>query len=38
VIAWRLGFELTKPPEIFAYGKLGDPVDERTILIADGAY
>jgi hypothetical protein len=38
VIAWRLGFELTQCPEIFAYGRLGDPVDERTILIADGNY
>lgn len=38
VIAWRLGFELTSPPEIFAYGKAGDAFDERTILVADGSY
>lgn len=35
VIAWRLGFQLTDAPEIFAY-KGGET--ERTILIADGAY
>ena len=35
VIAWRLGFELTSPPEVFAY-RGGE--DERTILVADGAY
>jgi hypothetical protein len=38
VIAWRLGFELTNPPEIFSYGKAGDVLDERTILLADGSY
>jgi hypothetical protein len=35
VIAWRLGFELTKPPNIFAY-RGGET--EETILVADGAY
>jgi len=34
VIAWRLGMQLTDPPEIFAY----PPGDERTILLADGSY
>lgn len=35
VIAWRLGFELTSAPNIFAYkGR----ESENTILIADGAY
>lgn len=34
VIAWRLGMKLVDPPEIFSY----PPGDERTILIADGAY
>jgi hypothetical protein len=38
VIAWRLGVKLTDPPEIFAYGKAGEPFDPRTIMIADGAY
>jgi len=38
VIAWRLGFELTDPPDIFAYGKADEPHDERTILLADGSY
>ncbi len=43
VIAWRLGFELTDPPNIFSYppedadgNRL--PLDERTILLADGRY
>lgn len=44
VIAWRLGMELSDPPNIFAYSKrredgtlhLADQ-DERTILLADGA-
>lgn len=43
VIAWRLGMELTDPPQWFAYSKrradgtlnLSDQ-DERTILLADG--
>lgn len=43
VIAWRLGMQLTDPPNIFAYSKrrsdgtlhLSDQ-DERTILLADG--
>jgi hypothetical protein len=35
VIAWRLGFELTDPPNIFAY-KGGETAD--TILVADGGY
>lgn len=34
VIAWRLGFELTSPPDIFAY-KGGET--EQTILVADGS-
>jgi len=38
VIAWRLGFELTNPPNIFAYGRAGEAHDERTILLADGSY
>lgn len=38
VIASRLGFVLTDPPEIFAYGKRGEPFDPRTIMIADGSY
>lgn len=38
VIAWRLGFQLTSAPDIFAYGKLGDALDERTVLLADGSY
>ena len=38
VIAWSLGFQLTDPPEIFAYGKAGEPHDPRTLLIADGSY
>jgi hypothetical protein len=45
VIAWRLGMELTNPPDIFAYSKrrqdgtlhLSDQ-DERTILLADGSF
>ncbi len=43
VIAWRLGFELTSPPDVFSYppedaegNRL--PVDERVILLADGKY
>jgi hypothetical protein len=35
VIAWKLGFELTNPPDIFSY--LGGET-EKTVLIADGAY
>jgi len=35
VIAHRLGMKLTDPPDVFAY-RGGE--DERTILIADGAY
>ena len=38
VIAWRLGFDLTAPPDIFAYGRLGDPTHKNTILLADGSY
>lgn len=38
VIAWRLGCQLTSSPNILAYGKLGEPQDERTILLADGSY
>lgn len=38
VIAWRLGCQLTSSPDILAYGKLGEPQDERTILLADGSY
>jgi hypothetical protein len=45
VIAWRLGMQLTSPPDIFAYSKrrpdgtlhLSDQ-DERTILLADGSF
>ncbi len=43
VVAWRLGFELTSPPDVFSYppedaegNRL--PVDERVILLADGRY
>lgn len=35
VIAWKLGFELTESPTVFAY-KGGETV--ATVLIADGAY
>ena len=35
VIAWRLGFELTKPPEVFCYK---GSETEQTILVADGQY
>jgi hypothetical protein len=35
VIAWRLGFELTDPPDVFAY--LGGET-ENTLLLADGNY
>lgn len=38
VLAWRAGFQLTDPPEIFAYGKQGEPFDPKTIMIADGGY
>jgi hypothetical protein len=38
VIAWRLGVELTQCPDFFGYGKIGEPADPRTILLADGAY
>lgn len=38
VIAHRAGCVLTLPPDIFAYGKLGEVFDDRTVLIADGAY
>lgn len=34
VLAWRLDVPLTDPPEVFSY----PPGDERTILLADGAY
>lgn len=35
VIAWRLGFELTAPPEVFSYP---DSVSEQTIIVAQGDY
>lgn len=35
VIAWKLGFELTNPPDVFAY-QSGET--DKTVLIADGAY
>lgn len=35
VIAWRLGMQLTNPPDVFAY-RGGETED--TILLADGAY
>ncbi len=38
VIACRLGFRLTDPPEIFAYGRADEQHDPRTILLADGSY
>ncbi len=38
VLAWRLGMKLTESPNVFAYGKVGDETDERTILLADGGY
>jgi hypothetical protein len=34
VIAWRLGCELTNPPDIFAY--YSPAMDESTVLVADG--
>jgi hypothetical protein len=36
VIAYRLGFELTDPPEWFAYA--GTDEDERTCLVVDGRF
>lgn len=38
VIAWKQACKLTSSPEVFAYGKLGDEIDSRTILLADGLY
>ncbi len=38
VIAMGLGFQLTDPPDIFAYGRADEQHDPRTILIADGSY
>ena len=38
VIAWRLGFNLTSPPDIFTYPDASKPTDPRTIILADGAY
>ena len=38
VVAWRNDAVLTSSPEVFAYGKVGDKFDERTILVADGGY
>ncbi len=45
VIAWRLGMKLTDAPEIFCYSKRRpdgtlhlEDQDERTILLADGAF
>ncbi len=38
VIAWRLGFELTSPPEIFCYGRADEAHDPRSILLASGEY
>ena len=38
IIASRAGVVLSDPPTVFAYGKAGDPADERTILLADGCY
>lgn len=35
VLAWKLGFDLTDPPDVFAY-KGGET--DKTVLIADGAY
>jgi hypothetical protein len=35
VLAWRLGFELTSPPDIFAY-KGGET--EKTLIVLDGSY
>jgi hypothetical protein len=38
VLAWRLGFELTNPPDIITYGRMGEVFDTKTILVADGSY
>jgi hypothetical protein len=38
VLAWRAGVALTKCPDFFAYGKVGEPADPATILLADGSY
>jgi hypothetical protein len=38
VIAWRLGFVLSDPPDLFAYPNKDGSVDPRTVLLADGSY
>lgn len=45
VIVWRLGMKLSDPPDVFAYSKRRpdgtlhlEDQDERTILLADGAF
>lgn len=38
VIAWRLGFNLTSPPDLFAYPNRDGSFPKEAILIADGAY
>lgn len=38
VLAWRAGVTLTNCPDFFAYGKVGEPADPATILLADGSY
>jgi len=38
VIAWRLGFELTEPPNVMTWGDPEEAVEEETFLIAHGDY
>lgn len=38
VIAWRLGFKLTSPPDLFAYPNADGSFPKEAILIADGKY
>jgi len=38
VLAHRNGVKLTKPPDIFSYGRADEAHDPRTVLLADGAY
>lgn len=37
VLAWRLGFNLTSPPDLVAYPSVDGKLDERTILLIDGS-
>jgi hypothetical protein len=36
VIAWRLGVQLTNPPEWFSYPVAGAPIGDKTFLVAKG--